>query len=281
MRAVTPFEIGLVFWALPDAAETLAKVRQLGVRAGQLGVSEDLVLSGQADAWTRAIEKEGFAIDTAVCSFAGESYDNIPAVERSVGLVPEFTRAGRVQRMKDVADFAAAIKIRSVAAHIGFVPHDPNAPLYIQIRDVAREFCDHCAKHGQTFALETGQEPGDVLLRFMKDVDRPNLKINFDPANLILYGTDRPLEAIHVLAPYIVSVHCKDGDPPPSDDKNALGKERALGQGSVDIPAFVQKLKAIGYTGILSIEREEPNADQRDLDIRSGIALLQQLTGRS
>ena len=142
-----------------------------------------------------------------------------------------------------------------------------------------RDICDHCAGHGQSFALETGQEPAPVLLRFIADVGRPNLKINFDPANMILYGTGDPLEALGVVAQHVVSVHCKDGDPPPAGDGDALGKECRLGQGSVGVPAFVEKLKAIGYTGILSIEREEPNPDQRDADIRAALALLQEILG--
>ncbi len=278
MRRVETHEIGLMFWALPDAAETMQRVQALGFRAGQLGVPGELSLEGQAAPWNTVLRETHFAIATAVCSYAGESYENLSTVRLSVGLVPEFTRAERIARTKEVSDFAAALSIPSVGCHIGFVPHDANDPAYREVRDITREICDHCAGNGQSFALETGQEPADVLLGFIRDVDRANLKINFDPANMVLYGTGDPLEALDTLAPHIVSVHCKDGDPPPRDDANALGMERALGTGSVDVRAFVEKLKSIGYTGILSIEREEPDADQRDADIRSALALLKDLT---
>ncbi len=160
-------------------------------------------------------------------------------------------------------------------------PHDPNELLHTDIRNVVREICDHCARNGQSFALETGQEPAKVLLRFMEDVDRPNLKINFDPANMILYGTGDPIEALDVLGKHVISVHCKDGDWPPVDQPEALGTERPLGEGSVDIPRFISKLKEIGYRGILSIEREEPDSNKRAADIRKAVLLLKRLTGRS
>ena len=136
-------------------------------------------------------------------------------MQTTVGLVPPGTRAERVARTKAVSDVARDLGLESVACHIGFVPEDPQEALYAEIRDVARDLCDHCGKNGQSFTLETGQEPAQVLLRFIEDVDRPNLRINFDPANMILYGTGDPIEALDVLAKRVLSVHCKDGDWPP------------------------------------------------------------------
>ena len=106
------------------------------------------------------------------------------------------------------------------------------------VREMVRVVCDHAAGHGQNFALETGQEAAAVLLGFIRDVGRENLKINFDPANLILYGTGEPIAALEVLAPLVVSVHCKDGVWPAAGVKGALGVERALGKGDVGIPRF-------------------------------------------
>jgi sugar phosphate isomerase/epimerase len=192
-------------------------------------------------------------------------------------LVPPGTRAERVARTKAVSDVARSLGLESVACHIGFVPEDPKEALYTEIRDVARDLCDHCGNNGQSFTLETGQEPARVLLRFIEDVDRPNLRINFDPANMILYGTGDPIEALDVLAKRVLSVHCKDGDWPPRDEPLALGEERPLGDGSVDFAKFLAKLKEIGYRGVLTIEREGVDEDRQAADIRKGIALLQKL----
>jgi sugar phosphate isomerase/epimerase len=281
MRALEDLEIGLMFWAGDNALETLHRVKKYGVRAGQLGLPGELPLEGVAERWRDALEQEQFSTVTAVCSYVGEDYTDVPTVQRTVGLVPKSTRKERIARTKAVSDVATALGIESVACHIGFVPHNGDESLYAEIRDVTREICDYCAENGQAFTLETGQEPAKVLLKFFEDVARANLKINFDPANMILYGTGDPIEALGVLGKFVISVHCKDGDRPPLDKPTALGTERGLGEGSVDIPAFLSKLKEMGYTGILSIEREEPDEKKRAADIQKAVSLLKRLTGRT
>jgi sugar phosphate isomerase/epimerase len=256
-------------------------VKSFGLRAGQLGFPGDYSLEGAAEVWDDALRSARFTPVTVVCSYQGEDYADIPTVQRTVGLVPSSTRAERIARTKAVADVGKDLGVDSVACHIGFVPEDPDEPLYREIRDVTRDICEHCAKNGQNFTLETGQEPAHALLRFIEDVGQPNLRINFDPANMILYGTGDPIEALGVLARHVVSVHCKDGDWPPRDQPAALGVERALGEGSVGMDRFVHALKEAGYRGVLSIEREEPDRARRDADIWKAMKLLKSLTGRS
>ncbi|MBV9156822.1 MAG: sugar phosphate isomerase/epimerase [Acidobacteriaceae bacterium] len=281
MLGLEDLEIGVMFWAGQDARKTLHAAKSFGVRAGQLGFPGELSLEGAAEKWDEALNAQQFLAVTAVCSYVGEDYTDIPSVQRTVGLVPPDTRDLRIARTKSVSDVARQLAIDCVACHIGFVPHNPEDRAYTEIRDVARDICDHCGENGQSFTLETGQEPAKVLLRFIEDVDRPNLKINFDPANMILYGTGDPIEALDLLGKYVISVHCKDGDWPPRDWPEALGTERPLGAGSVDLPRFISKLKEIGYRGILSVEREEPDPERRAADIRKAIELLKSLTGRA
>ena len=148
---------------------------------------------------------------------------------------------------------------------------------YIAVREMVRRICDHCAAYGQSFTLETGQEPANVLLEFFKDVDRANLGINFDPANMILYGTGDPVEALGVLAKHVISVHAKDGNWPPTDKPGLLGSEQPLGQGSVGMERFVAKLKEIGYTSSINVEREVESQAQRLADMAMGVSLLKSL----
>jgi sugar phosphate isomerase/epimerase len=168
--------------------------------------------------------------------------------------------------------------VKSIACHIGCVPEDTRYPDYIGVRDLVRRVCDHAARHGQTFALETGQEPAKILLEFLQDCGRPNLRINFDPANMILYGSGDPIEALQAVGHLVVSVHAKDGDWPPAGVAGALGKERPLGQGSVGMERFVATLKEIGYKGPLNVEREVEDQQERLRDIAGGLALLRRLT---
>jgi sugar phosphate isomerase/epimerase len=273
MQSLKPLEIGVMFWAERDH---LAEIKSLGVRCGQLGIPGGMELDDVAARdWKAAIEQEQFKLVTVFAAYTGESYADIPTVQRTVGFIPAATRQDREQRTREVSDFAALLGVRSIACHIGFVPEDPSDPDYIAVREMVRRICDHAAHHLQTFALETGQEPAHVLLEFLKDVDRPNLRINFDPANMILYGTGDPIEALRFLGPQVVSVHCKDGDWPPRGTPGALGSERPLGQGSVGIERFVATLKEIGFRGPLNIEREAENQEERINDIRAAVKYLE------
>ena len=268
-------EVGVMFWADRDR---LAEIKALGVQCGQLGIPGGLHLTAaRAEDWRTALRQEQFTLVTVFAAYDGESYADIPTVQQTVGFIPRETRPEREQRTYQVSDFAAALGVGGIACHIGFVPEDPAHPDYVGVRDLVRRICDHAARNRQTFALETGQEPAEVLLHFLKDVNRPNLGINFDPANMILYGTGDPIEALGVLAPHLLSVHCKDGDWPPSDKPGALGAEQPLGKGAVGIPRFVEKLKAIGFRGPLNIEREAENQEERIRDIRTAVPLLKSL----
>jgi sugar phosphate isomerase/epimerase len=274
-------EIGVMFWAGRDPVETLREVKSLGVRCGQLGVPGDLPLKNAAPAWKAALDSEQFALVTVFAAFVGENYADAPTVQRTVGFIPPATRAEREARTLEISDFAAALGVGSIALHVGFVPEDTSHADYIAVREMVRRVADYAARNNQTFALETGQEPAPVLLSFLKDVNRPNVLINFDPANMILYGSGDPIEALGVLGPYVVSVHAKDGDWPPKGDPNALGTEQPLGQGSVGMERFIAKLREIGYKGTVNIEREVEDQKQRLGDIRMAVGLLQKLGGKA
>lgn len=217
---------------------------------------------------------------TTTCVFAGfdgESYADIPTVKRTVGLVPRATRAARTADLKAIADFARELNVGVVGVHLGFVPHDRPDLDYRELVELTREVCAHCGRNRQALHLETGQEPVDVLIRFLDDVACDNLFVNFDPANMILYGAGEPLPALAELGARVRSVHCKDAtwsDRP----GETWGREVALGEGDVDFAAFLQTLRTIGYAGPLTIEREIPQEPERQkAEIGRAIALLERL----
>lgn len=277
MQVLDDLEIGVMFWGGGDPAETLRRVKTAGVRAGQLGIPPAMALEGAEAAWRKALEAERFHLVTVFAAYEGESYADIPAVRRTVGFVPPTTRHQREQRTLDIIRFAAALGAPGIACHIGCIPEDRAHEDYGAVRDVVARVADEAARYNQTFALETGQEPAGALARFIGDVGRPNLRINFDPANMILYGTGDPAEAFGVLAPWVISVHAKDGDWPPGDRPGALGTERRLGEGSVGIERFIATLKQAGYRGTLNVEREIEDQDQRWRDVAQAVALLRRL----
>jgi sugar phosphate isomerase/epimerase len=261
-----------MFWAGRD---DLAEIRTM-VDCGQLGIGGEIELTPRFTTdWKSSLEN--FRLATVVCAYRGESYTDVPTVQATVGFIPHAMRAEREHRTLQVCDFAAQIGAPGIGCHIGVMPDDRTDPDYIAVRDMVRRICDHAASHGQTFALETGQESAEVLLRFLEDVGRGNLKINFDPANMVLYGSGEPIAAFEALAGYVVSVHAKDGDPPPAAFPDALGTERPLGEGSVGIANFIAALKRARYSGTVNVERESADQRRRMEDIRNAVQLLRNL----
>lgn len=260
---------------------SLDVARELGVPTVQLHAPHAGSRSPQRAAeFLARLREYGLRLTAVFGGFDGESYADIPTVVRTVGLVPRETRAARVAEMKAIADFARLLACDVVALHLGFVPHDAQDPLYAEVLDVTRDVCDHCQRNGQSLHLETGQEPADALERFITDVARPNLFINFDPANMILYGAGEPIAALKQLGRWVRSVHCKDGTwaARPGVD---WGREMPLGEGDVGIENYLRTLQEIGYTGPLTIEREIPQEPVRQkAEIGHAVRLLSELRGR-
>jgi sugar phosphate isomerase/epimerase len=231
----------------------------------------------RAAEFLQRLDELAIRVSCVFAGFDGESYADIPTVVRTVGLVPPETRRERAIELKEIADFAKLLGVGVVGVHLGFVPHDASSAEYRDVVQTARDACDHLAGNGQTLHLETGQEPADVLLRFLGDVDRPNLFVNFDPANMILYGVSEPLPALRMLGRFVRSIHCKDAtwsDRP----GETWGREVPLGEGAVDFPAYLRTLAEIGYVGPLTIEREIPQEPQRQkAEIAAAVGLLERL----
>lgn len=274
MRAARELELGAMFWATTTPVETLQAIKGTGVTCGQLGFDGGIELSDDLAAqWKAALEAEDFPIVTCFCAYNGEEYPDIPTVVDTVGFIPKRFREERMARTRAVSDFAAKLGVGSIGLHIGCVPSDDTDPDYLAVLGMVREIADHAASHGQVFALETGQEPAAELRHFLTDVRRTNVKINFDPANMILYGSGDPIEALGVLGDLVVSVHAKDGLWP-AGGVGSLGVEKVLGTGDVGMRRFVAKLREIGYKGPLCIEREGTTWEQKLIDIAAGVAEL-------
>ncbi len=231
----------------------------------------------RAREFARQLADRGITVTCVFGGFDDESYADIPTVKQTVGLVPLATRQTRLAELKEIADFARLLEVDVLGLHVGFVPHESGDAEYAGVIAATREICDHCAGNGQTLHLETGQEPADVLLGFLKDVGRDNLFINFDPANMILYGVGEPLPALRQLGSFVRSVHCKDATW--SDQPGVTwGREVPLGEGDVDMRAYLHTLDELGYTGPLTIEREIPQDPARQqAEIGRAIELLERV----
>jgi len=276
--ALEKMAIGVMLGVGEAPEESLQKVLDVGVTSAQMGRPADAwLVPEKAKELKKMIRKSGITITAVFCGFDGESYADIPTVRRTVGFVPKKTRKERLKKAKQIADFAKVLGVKNVAAHIGFVPEDPKDPDYRDIVRTVRKFADYLKKNKQKLTLETGQESGECLLRFIKDILRNNVKVNFDPANMILYGSGDPIEALKLVGKYVAGVHCKDGVPPTK--KNQLGTETPLGKGDVGIKRFIQTLHDLGYKGPLTIEREITGPQQKK-DIVKARKMLERIRAK-
>jgi sugar phosphate isomerase/epimerase len=259
----------------------LEVAHELGVPTIQLHAPQRASRTPEnAERFLARLGKLGIRITVVFGGFEGESYADIPTVARTVGLVPPATRDARLAEMKGIADFARLLGVEAVGLHLGFVPHETEDALYRGVVAVTRELCDHCRQSGQNLHLETGQESADALLEFIGEADRENLFVNFDPANMILYGCGEPIEALRKVGPYVRSVHCKDAKWAAHPGRD-WGAEVPLGEGDVRLENFLRTLDGFGYAGPLTIEREIPQDPARQKEeIGRGIRLLNELKAK-
>ena len=262
-----------VMAALPAGPEAeLQKAHGLGLPTCQLVCWQPaLFTAAMAGRVMAASQQYGVEITTLWTGVPGPAVWNFVEGPATIGLVPPERRAERVAALKAGADFAVRIGVSSITTHVGFIPENPGDPLYPGLLAALQEVVDYCRARHLTFCFETGQETPVTLLRVIEDLCRDGLGINLDPANLLLYGKANPIDALDIIGGYVRGVHAKDGEYPTNG--RDLGEEKPLGDGRVNFPALLPKLKSLGYTGALTIEREISGPRQIE-DIRRAIALL-------
>ena len=219
-------------------------------------------------------QKERMEISAFWCGWSGPKVWDFEEGPLTLGIVPESFRFQRMQELMRGADFARLLGVEDVVTHAGFIPENPLEGRFSGVVAALRAIAEHLKANGQNFLFETGQETPVTLLRAIESVGTGNLYINLDPANLILYGKANPVDALDVFGRYVRGVHAKDGVYP-VDGEN-LGLEKPLGEGKVDFPQLLHKLKALGYERPITIEREI-DGDEQLRDIQKGRALLEKI----
>lgn len=255
--------------------EEIKKVHDLGFESCQICAWDETLFTDEtADVINKACKEYGVKVSTFWCGWKGPKIWNFYEGPLTLGLVPADYRFERMEELKRGSDFAKKLGVENLATHVGFLPETPNTAEYQSLVCAIREVAQHAKDNGQYFMFETGQETPVTLRRTIEDIGLDNLGINFDPANLILYGKANPVDALDIIGKYVRDVHGKDGCYP-TDGKN-LGEETPLGKGRVNYPAFVAKLKEIGYDRTITIEREI-SGDEQIRDILDAKAFLETL----
>jgi L-ribulose-5-phosphate 3-epimerase len=269
-----PLRLGLIIGIGKDPDAAMAKVHDLGLPTCQAFVDE--FEPGLVVRLRQALDKHGIEATSLVVGGPGKEVWDFYQGPRSIGLVPRGTRAARIAHIKKASDFAKQCGIPAVQTHCGFIPENPNDPVYKETVTAMREVGAYCKHNGQNFRYETGQETPITLVRAIQDVGLDNQGVNFDLANLILYGKANPADAIELLGPYVQGIHAKDGLWPTNPKE--LGEEVPIGKGKVDFPRILARLKELDYRGAVTIEREISGPQQVE-DVRAAKAYLESLIG--
>ncbi|MDR0554814.1 MAG: sugar phosphate isomerase/epimerase [Treponema sp.] len=219
----------------------------------------------------------GMEITALIGAATGPAVYDFYSGPLTIGIVAPGWQGQRAKELAESARFAARLGVPRVCGHMGFIPENPNDPAYAAGIASARWLAKVYKQTGIGLDFETGQETPITLLRAIEDIDSPSIGVNFDPANLLMYGKANPVDALDIIGKYVRGVHAKDGDYP--QNPRNLGPEKPLGEGRVDFPALVQKLRDIGYDGPLTIEREISGDKQKE-DIKKANSILQKLIGQ-
>lgn len=267
-------EIGVINY-IRNGGRCFEHVSSFGLHVCQLG-SWDMTQCTKEIADT--VVRESKASKVRICAMwsgvPGPAEWNFTKGPVTLGLVPPEYRAERVAALKSWADFASWIGAPAIITHCGFIPENITDANFQPVVDAIKDVALYCKKLGLEFWFETGQETPIVLLRTIERVGTGNLGINLDPANLICYGKGNPVDSLDVLGKFVRNIHVKDGVYPVNGD--ALGHETPIGEGRVNFPAFMRRLKEVGFDGDLIIEREI-SGDQQIRDIRKAIEVLKNL----
>ena len=268
-------KLGVLVGLTEEPEQAIKKAHDLGFPTCQVRCWEERLFNAEiADRLKKAAADYQVEITTIWTGTPGRTIWNLIEGPSTIGLVPEWTRAMRLAALKKGAEFAKRVGVPSITTHVGFIPENPADPLYIGTLSALKEIVTYCRNLGLQFWFETGQETPITLLRTIEDIGLDNVGVNLDPANLLLYGKANPVDALDIIGRYVRGVHAKDGEYP-TNGRN-LGAEKPLGEGRVNFPALVAKLKVLGFQGALTIEREISGPRQIE-DIKKGKEFLARL----
>ena len=271
-----PLAVGVCSWSLQvgSVPELSSLLKQLGVDVVQIACGDPHHAAwAEGDLMPAVANAAGFRMTGAMLGFPGEDYTTPQTIQHSGGFGNPATRAERLECLAWALDRTKALGLSDLMLHAGFIP-EPGEADRKPFLDTLGKVSAMAATKGVTVAFETGQETADLLRLTLDELKCKNLGVNFDPANMLLYDKGDPLRAVELLAPDIRSVHVKDAKRPKVP--GTWGEEVPLGEGEVDIRAFLKTLQKVGYRGPLCIEREVGDQQGRIRDVAHGIRFVRE-----
>src|SRR5207248_1455294 len=188
-------------WSLQpeDPPDLVRKLQATGIRRLQLDLDP---FREAPEVWGQSVSlfhENGISITSGMFRCAGEDYQTLETIRVTGGIAPDATWEQNWRNIQATAKLASRVGIGLVTFHAGFLPHDESDPGFARLAGRLAQVADLFGEQSILVGLETGQETAPVLVQLLKKLHRPNLGVNFDPANMILYDKGDPIEALRVL----------------------------------------------------------------------------------
>ncbi len=260
-------------WSLRPTgpADLIHKVQACGFSAVQIALDPIRRGDWPEQQFTRKIQDAGINLLSGMMAMRGEDYSTLQSIRTTGGVRLDAHWPENLAAAHANSALARRLGLRLVTFHAGFLPHDRDDPLLAIMIDRLRQISDAFTAHGIAVAFETGQETAETLCGILTHLNHPLVGVNFDPANMILYGMGDPVEAFSKLSPWVRQVHIKDAIP--TTTPGTWGTEKPVGSGAVNWHAFLPTVHRLSPDANLVIERES-NAPDPIADIRTAATLL-------
>jgi len=255
--------------------EGIVKARQIGAEGIQIYAThgkmapENLTTAQRREVLDK-IKSEGLVASALCGDFGGH------------GFAKKEHNDGRIERSKRILDLAKDLECDVVTTHLGVIPSDKTHDRYKIMSEACEKLGEYADSIKAFFAIETGPEPASVLKGFLEGLSSKGVRVNFDPANLVMVLGEDAARSAEILGEYIVHTHAKDGllvkktDPELIYNFFAEGgiedfrledyfREVPLGQGGVDFDRYLSALEKTGFRGFLTIEREVGEDPEKDI----------------
>jgi sugar phosphate isomerase/epimerase len=274
MSAHCDQRLAVCSWSLQPVSpeDLIGKIRQTGINRIQLNLDPLREDPAVWDPTAAALHQAGIEIVSGMFGCVGEDYTTLDTIRVTGGIAPDGTWEQNRRNIQASARLASSLELNLVTFHAGFIPHDQSDPAFSKMLQRLGEAADIFAVEKLHLCLETGQETAPDLLTVLKLLNKTNVGVNFDPANMILYAKGNPIEALRTLGPWIRQVHIKDATS--TKTPGTWGAEVPAGTGEVDWKAFFAALKALNFKGNFVIEREA--GTERAADIRRAREVVEQ-----
>jgi len=261
--SLQPGDVQSLVGAIMDTGLTSVQLALDPIRLGRMEIGD----------LKRRFAAERITLLSGMMAMEAEDYSTLESIRATGGIVPDATWPENRRAAAENARIASDLGIRLVTFHAGFVPEEGSAGRRAIIAERLRLIAGRFGEHGIRVALETGQESADTLLLLLAGL--PGIGVNFDPANMILYGMGDPVKALERLGPHVMQVHVKDAIR--SAEPGRWGTEVPVGEGDVDWASFFSTLRSLGPDIGIAIERE--SGDDRVADIRTAATVIARYTG--